>query len=46
MTEQPPITYELSTPDEAPAGGRNTKALVVARSLSSWSSPWPVGRSP
>ncbi|VXC46000.1 DUF3352 domain-containing protein [Aeromicrobium sp. 9AM] len=30
MTEQPPITYELSTPDEAPAGGRNTKALVVA----------------
>ena len=30
MTEQPPITYELSTPDEPPAGGRNTKALVVA----------------
>ncbi|MEV7397840.1 hypothetical protein [Aeromicrobium sp. NPDC092404] len=30
MTEQqPPITYELSTPDEAPAGGgRNTKRLA------------------
>jgi hypothetical protein len=29
MTEQPPITYELSTPDEAPAGGRSTKGLVI-----------------
>ena len=30
MTEQPPITYELSTPTERPeGGGRNLKRLVI-----------------
>lgn len=30
MTEQPPITYELSTPTERPEGGRSIKGLVIA----------------
>lgn len=31
MTEQPPITYELSTPEEEPpAGGRSIKGFVIA----------------
>lgn len=29
MTEQPPITYELSTPTEPPEGGRSIKGLVI-----------------